>query len=106
MAPDKSPRHSASSSGRFRLRRLWMPACGALLLAAGIALLAQGPGSGTVNYAWVTSPDGGSEGPSILISRSMQAGALLVLAGAVVLAFWGGLQAGRRRYPPVPPASA
>lgn len=84
-----------------------MPAGGALLLAAGSILLAQGPGVGMVNYAWVAyTPDGGSPGPAILISRSMQVGALLVLAGAVVLAFWGGLQAGRRRRPPVPPASA
>lgn len=67
-------------------------------------ILARGTGNGTVDYAWVVfTPDGGAPGPAILISRVMQAGALPVLAGAVVLAFWGGLMAGRRRRQPRTP---
>ncbi|MCC3266482.1 hypothetical protein [Arthrobacter gengyunqii] len=110
MTSDDSLQPPAASGGVRRLLQLSVPLVGAVLLIAGTVLLVRGAGVGTVNFGFVgyipvTEADGVFDG-LVLVSRSMQVGALLVLAGAVVLAFWAGLQAGRRRRPPVTPASA
>ncbi|MET4061565.1 hypothetical protein ABIB35_003138 [Arthrobacter sp. UYP6] len=111
MTSDEGPPPpAATAGGSRRLLQLLVPIAGAVLLIAGIVLLVRGAGAGTVNFGFVgyitvTEEDGVFDG-LVLVSRSMQAGAVLVLAGAVVLAFWVGLQAGHRRRPPVPPASA
>lgn len=103
---EPAPKHAAGP-GRRELPRLlmmlWLPAAGILLILGGALLLAQGPAAvevGWFSYAplpedgppvTVTVPDG-----AVLLSRSMQAGALLVLAGTAVLGVWGGLLLGRR----------
>lgn len=76
-----------------------MSAAGALFVLAGIVLLAQGPGTVEISwFAYTPLPESGLPGGVLLFSRSMQTGAVLVLVGAVLLAFWGGLQAGTRRH--------
>lgn len=78
-----------------------MPVAAVLLAAGGIVLLARGPGALDISWvAYTPLPQDGLPGGIMLFSRSMLAGALLVLAGAVLLAFWGGLQIGRRRPQP------
>ena len=102
MTSDEGPRPpAASASGSRRLLQLLVPITGAVLLITGIVLLVRGAGAGTVSFGFVgyipvTEEDGVFDG-LVLVSRSMQAGAVLVLAGAVLLAFWIGLLTGRRR---------
>ncbi len=110
MTSDDSPRAPAAPSGGGGLLQLLVPIAGVLLLLAGTVLLVRGAGAGTVNFGFVgyipvTEEDGVFNG-LVLVSRSMQAGAVLVLVGAVVLAFWLGLQTGRRRRRPQPPAAS
>ena len=119
MTPHPVPGQPAGSSNSRRPlpQGFWLPVAGVLLAVGGIVLLAQGPGA--VNVGWVAYtplPQDGLPGGLMLYSRSMLAGALLVLTGAVLLAFWAGLEAGRRRprsgsrgtggrcVPPEPPA--
>ena len=85
------------------LKMLWLPAAGSLLVLAGVLLLAQGPEAVEVGwFSYAPLPEDGSpvavtvSDGAVLLSRSMQAGALLVLAGTAVLGVWGGLLIGRR----------
>lgn len=102
MTSDERPQPPAPSGGGSRLLQRLVPIAGTVLLIAGIVLLVRGAGAGTVSFGFVgyipvTEEDGVFDG-LVLVSRSMQAGAVLVLVGAVLLAFWGGLQAGARRH--------
>ena len=97
MTPHPVPGQPAGSSRR-RLPGFWLPVAGVLLVFGGIVLLAQGPGAANIGWvAYTPLPQDGLPGGIMLYSRSMLAGALLVLAGSVLFAFWAGLEAGRRR---------
>jgi hypothetical protein len=95
-------RSAGSAAGRARnlFLLMWMPAAALLLVLSGVLLLAQGPGPTEISWvAYTPLPEEGLPDGVMLFSRGMRAGALLVLAGAVLFAFWGGLQAGNRRRP-------
>jgi hypothetical protein len=95
-------RSTGSAAGRARnlFLLMWMPAAALLLVLSGVLLLAQGPGPTEISWvAYTPLPEEGLPDGVMLFSRGMRAGALLVLAGAVLFAFWGGLQAGNRRRP-------
>ena len=107
MTSDEGPRTPAPKGG-FRPRMILVPAAGVLLLIAGTLLVALGPGTGNINFGWVVTDSLSDDEFSslVLVSGRMLIGALLVLAGAVLIAFWGGLQAGRRRRRPQAPPTA
>lgn len=82
---------------------LWLPAAGILLILGAALLLAQGPAAVEVGwFSYAPLPENGSPviatvpDGAVLLSRSMQAGAVLVLAGTAVLGVWSGLLLGRR----------
>lgn len=76
------------------------PAAAVLLVLGGVLLLAGGAGPADFGwFAYAPLSETTLGGGLVLVSRSMQFGALMVLAGLVLLAFWGGYLVGRRQRP-------